>query len=53
MLALQEWLYVQDNSEDSALSVNIAQTEELIASVDYNYHQHCLEIHMKCGRFSL
>ncbi len=30
--------------KNSAFSVNIAQTEEFIASVDYSYHQHWLEI---------
>ncbi len=28
------------NSENSAFSVNVAQTEEFIASTDYSYHQH-------------
>ncbi len=40
MQALQERLCEQDNSENSAFSVNIAQTEEFIASTDYNYHQY-------------
>ncbi len=37
------------NSENSALSVNIAQTEEFNDSGDYSYHQHWLDIHMKRG----
>ncbi len=53
MQALQEQLCEQDSSENSALSVNIAETEEFIASSDYNYHQHCLDIHMKSGGFFL
>ncbi len=43
----------QDKSEISAFSVNIAQSEEFIASTDNNYHQHLLDIHMKSGGFSL
>ncbi len=34
-------------------SVSKAQTEEFIASVDYNYHQHWLDIHIKSGGFAL
>ncbi len=30
----------QDKSENSAFSVNITHTEEFIAPIDYNYHQH-------------
>ncbi len=52
MQALQEWLCEQDNSENSALSVSIAQTEEFIASVDYSYHQHWLDIHTESGGIS-
>ncbi len=32
-----------DSSDNSAFSVNRAQTEELIALIDYSYHQHWLE----------
>ncbi len=53
MQALQEQLYEQDNSENSAFSVSIVQTEEFIASADYNNHQHWLDICMKSGGFSL
>ncbi len=53
MQALQEQLCEQDNSENSALSVNEVQTEEFIASVHYSYHQHLMDIHMKSGRLSL
>ncbi len=41
------------NSENSAFSVDIAQTEGFTASNDYNYHQHWLDIHMKSDEFSL
>ncbi len=53
MWALQERLCEQANSENSAFSVSIAQTEEFIASIDYNYLQHWLDIHMKIGGVSL
>ncbi len=50
MSALQEQLCKQDNSENSAFSVSTTQTKEFIASIDYNYHQHGLDICMKgCG----
>ncbi len=47
------WLCEQDNPGNSAFSVSIAQTEEFIASVDYNYHQHWSNILIKSGGFSL
>ncbi len=49
----EEWLCEQDSSEESAFSVNKAQTEEFIASTDNNYQQQCLHIHMNSGGFSL
>ncbi len=43
---------VSRTSQKTQLSVNIAQTEELIASID-NYCQQRLDIHMKSGGLSL
>ncbi len=34
------------NLENLAFSVNIAQTEKIIASIDHSYHQHWLNIHL-------
>ncbi len=50
MKALQERLCEQDNSEKS---INIAQTEEFIAQIDYSYHQYWLDIYMKSWGFFL
>ncbi len=49
----EERMCEQEHSESSVFSVNIAQTEEFIASIDYNYYQHWLDIQMKSGEFSL
>ena len=35
-----------------SFSVNIARTEEFIASIDYIYHQHWLDIRIKHGKIS-
>ncbi len=53
MKELQEQLCEQDNSGNSAFSVSIAQSEEFIASIYYNYHQHWLDIHNKSGELSV
>ena len=34
-------------------SLNVAHAEELIAPIDYIYHQHWLDIYLKSAEFSL